>query len=284
MLIREDLVPVLVALGLYLTWQGEQLRGAALAALSLIAFVLIVGIVIPALGDSGQYAYTSVFDDALRDPWLIPAALVTPPVKVLTALMWLAPFAFLPLGSPLAVLLVPFALSRFLSANELHWGTSFHYSAPLAPILVMSAGDALARMASKLERPEVQKRFTAWAVGACVILSAVLPGGQPLWDLFSVDYYRQTAFHRTGYSALTLIPEDASVVAQAAVVPHLSQRKSIHMLDSTAPDADFVIAGTLLSPWPSDSYADIRQLLDERQRDGYRLIFEESGWTVLRRE
>ena len=96
MLIREDLVPVLVALGLYLTWQGEQLRGAALAALSLIAFVLIVGIVIPALGDSGQYAYTSVFDDALRDPWLIPATLVTPPVKVLTAFMWLAPFAFLP--------------------------------------------------------------------------------------------------------------------------------------------------------------------------------------------
>ena len=234
--------------------------------MSLLAFFVIVGSIIPALSDSGQYAYTNAFSDILRAPWTIPVTLVTPPVKIATTLMWLAPFAFLSLGSPFAVLIIPFALSRFLSASELHWGTSFHYTAPLAPILIMSAGDALARIARRFDRPDARKRLVTWAAAGCVLLSSLLPGNQPFWSLFSSDHYRQTAFQRTGSSVLDLIPGGASVVAQAAVVPHISQRDAVHMLDPTAPDAEFVIAGTDLSPWTNQSYADIQLLLDDQTR------------------
>ena len=264
--------------------RGERWRGGILIGASLLAFFVITSAVIPAFSDSGQYGYTSAFSDSLRRPWLVPVTLVTPPVKVVTALMWLAPFAFLSLGSPLAVLLIPFALSRFLSVSELHWGTSFHYTAPLAPILVVSASDALARIARRIDRPGVRKRLIAWAAGCCVLVSSLLPGNQPFWSLFSPDHYRQTPFQRTGYSALDFLPDGASVVAQAAVVPHISQRDSIYMLDPAAPDAEFVIAGTDLSPWPNDNYADVQLLLDDRQRRGYSVIFEENGWTVLRRK
>ena len=283
MLVKEDLIALLTFLGFYLAVRGERWRGGILIGVSLLAFFVIVGSIIPALSDSGQYAYTNAFSDILRAPWTIPVTLVTPPVKIATTLMWLAPFAFLSLGSPFAVLIIPFALSRFLSASELHWGTSFHYTAPLAPILIMSAGDALARIARRFDRPDARKRLVTWAAAGCVLLSSLLPGNQPFWSLFSSDHYRQTAFQRTGSSVLDLIPGGASVVAQAAVVPHISQRDAVHMLDPTAPDAEFVIAGTDLSPWPNQSYADIQLLLDDRRRRGYRLLFEENGWTVLRR-
>ena len=284
MLVKEDLIAFLTFLGLYLVVQGERWRGGILIGASLLAFFVIVGTVIPAFSHLDQYGYTGAFSDSLRRPWLIPVTLVTPPVKVVTALMWLAPFAFLSLGSPFAVLLIPFALSRFLSASELHWGTIFHYTAPLAPILVVSAGDGLARIAGRINRPRMRATLIAGAAGACVLLSSLLPGNLPFWSLLSPEHYRQTTFHRTGYAVLDLIPEGASVVAQAAVVPHLSQRDSIYMLDPAAPDAEFVIAGADLSPWPNASYADIQLLLDDRQRRGYRVIFEENGWTVLRRQ
>jgi hypothetical protein len=119
---------------------------------------------------------------------------------------------------------------------------------------------------------------------ACVLFSSLLPGGQPLWELFRADHYRMTTLHRTGYRAIAQIPRDASVVAQAAVVPHISQRDHVFMLDAKAPDADFVIAARGLNPWPLGSDADIARLIDDRRRLGYRLVFDESGWTVLRRE
>ena len=162
----HPLIPLLTFLGLYLVVMGEHRRGAILVGISLAAFFLIVGALIPSFSDTGQYAHGGALSEILRRPWMIPVTLVTPPDKVFTALMWLAPFAFLSLGSPLALVLIPFALSRFLSPAELHWGTTFHYSAPVAPILVLSAGDALARITSRIDRLGMRKRMMAWAVNA----------------------------------------------------------------------------------------------------------------------
>ena len=281
LLVKEDLIIFLTFLGLYLVVRGERWRGGIVIGSSLIVFFLIVGVVIPGFNDTGGYAYAGAFSGTLLKPWLAPVTLVTPPAKLHTALMWLAPFGFLSLGSPLGLLLIPFALTRFLSGNELHWGTSFHYTAPLAPILVMSAGDSLGRIRRRFRHAKHGERLTGWVAGACLLLSSILPGNQPSWDLFSPDHYRLTAPDRTGYEALALVPKDASVVAQTAVIPHLSQRDSIHVLDEAAPDADFVIASANSDPWPNTNYDGIRLLLDDRLRRGYSAIFEKDGWTVL---
>lgn len=39
----------------------------------------------------------------------------------------------------------------------------------------------------------------------------------------------------TGRAAVAMIPDDASVVAQAAIVPHLSTRDQLFVLDAPAP-------------------------------------------------
>jgi hypothetical protein len=120
-------------------------------------------------------------------------------------------------------------------------------------------------------------------VAACVVLSAILPGHQPLWRLFRVEHYRATNVQRMGKTMVAMIPPDAAVVAQAAIVPHLSHRDHLFVLDAIAPDAEYVIAADPLDPWPLESLDELRALVDARRASGYRPIAEQDGWIVLKR-
>jgi uncharacterized membrane protein len=281
--VKEDLSPFLAWVGGYLFVRGERRRGALLSAASLTAFIVIVGFVIPSASDSGLYGYRGTYEEVLSHPFSILVRLVNPPIKMVTACLWVAPFAALPLASPLSVLLVPFGIEHFLSSSPNHWGTIFHYSAPLAPIVAMAAADGLARIRSRVRDASFRSRMTASFAAIVVLLAALLPGRQPLWRLFSPAFYHVGVLERAGRDALRLIPADASVVAQTNLTPHLSHRSSLYRLDSEAPDADYVIAVDGRSPWPLANFQDIRSLLDERQRRGYGVVFEREGWIVLQR-
>ena len=73
------------------------------------------------------------------------------------------------------------------------------------------------------------------------------------------------------------------MLAQTALLPHLSQRRQIYVLDPKAPDTDFVVSSTHVSPWPMASLADVSALTDDRRRRGYTVVFERDGWQVLKR-
>jgi uncharacterized membrane protein len=281
LLIKEDHIPLVGAFGLYLLIRGERRRGVIAMATSVAAALVVVGVVIPGLSDTGATAYIPAYLDLLARPWAVPAALVTPPVKVATAILWFAPFAFFSLASPLAILALPFALTRFLSDSPNHWGALFHYSAPLAPIVAMSAADGLARIARHLNESAAQRLVTG-AAAASVLLSAVLPGRQPLWRVFAPSHYAASDSASVGRTLLRQIPADASIVAQAAIVPHLSMRDRIYVLDTRAPDADYVVVSDSLNPWPAAGFDELRALLAVRQGRGYRVTIQTGGWTVLR--
>lgn len=282
-LVKEDMTPLLMGVGAYLIWRGERRRGAVVLCASLATFLVVVGIVIPAASDSGLYGYRGAYAGVLDNPWSIPSTLVQPPIKMLTAVLWVLPFALLPLLSPLAVLVIPLGVERFLSSSQHHWGTIFHYSAPLAPVVAMAAADGLARLRARIHDETVRRRATATFAAICVVLSAFLPSHQPLWRLFSPRSYRFGVFEHTGRDALRLIPADASVVAQTNVAPHLSHRVALFPLAGEAPDADFVIADEGRSTWPVENADGIRALLQQRRQRNYRAVFERDGWIVLRR-
>jgi uncharacterized membrane protein len=281
--VKEDLAPFLVFVGGYLFVRGERRTGGILLACSLAAFIVEVAIVIPAAGGGREYQYRGAYAEVWQQPWLVPVKLVTPPIKMLTALLWVAPFALLPLASPLSLLLAPFALERFLSASENHWGTIFHYSAPLAPIVAMSAADGLARIGRRIPDQTTRRKTVAIMAGICVVLASLLPGHQPLWRLLSTKPYLFDAIDRAGPDAMAVVPPDASVVAQTAAAPHLTHRRDLFRLDPQAPDADYVIAVPERSPWPNADAAAVHALVAERRRRGYAVVFERDGWVVLRR-
>jgi uncharacterized membrane protein len=188
----------------------------------------------------------------------------------------------MPLRSPYALLLIPVALARLLSSSPTHWGAAAHYSAPLAPILAMSASDGLARMAAGVARAETRGRLIASVVTASVVISAIVPGHQPHWRTFRPDHYQARASRRIGAAAFSQIPAMASVVAQATLAPHLSQRDEIYILKPGAPDADYVIAAADLDPWPM-TREEMAAFVSERRQRGYVPVLEQDGWVVLRR-
>ncbi len=172
----------------------------------------------------------AAFETILTQPLGVLGSLVSPPTKIRTFLMWVGPFLFLPLVSPLALPAIPLVLARFLSSSPQHWTTGFHYSAPLAPILAMSAIDGLARVLRRIQNAPKRERIASGAVALMLLLCAILPGKLPVWRLLSPAYYREAEDEATARRALTLIPTTASVVAQDSLTPHLSQRQSIYTL------------------------------------------------------
>jgi uncharacterized membrane protein len=286
MVTKEDLIPLVGACSLLLAWRRRVRQAAAAMTISIVVFVLVVGYTIPAMSDSGQFGFTSTYADVIRNPWMIPATLVLPIVKLRTTLLLVTPFLLLPLLSPLVILIAPIAVERFLSASPNHWGTAFHYWAPVAPLLAMGAADGVRRVSTWVATrwsSAGARRVVVTCLTACVALSAILPGHQPLWRVFTAEHYRASEGQRTGESILATIPADAAVIAQAAVVPHLSRRERIFIFDANAPDADYLVAAERLNPWPLGSSDELRTLIAARRSRGYHPIVEKDGWVVLRR-
>lgn len=283
--VKEDLIPLVGGFGLLLLVRGRLRQGLAVIAVSCIAFAVVIGVVIPRLSDAGEFGYIGPYTSAARSPWRIPLVLVTPVMKLRTTLLMFAPFAFLPLLSPLTILIAPVALVRFLSSSPNHWGTAFHYWAPIAPVLAMGAADGLDRVAGSLRHQGHDARNVTMRVfaAACVVLSAFLPTHQPMLRLVRLSTYDTRPVAQTGNLVVGLIPKDASVVAQGAIVPHLSDRERIFVLDGMVTDAEFLVATDRLDPWPLGSHDELRSRIDDHRTRGYRPVFERDGWIVLRR-
>ena len=282
-LTKEDLIPLVTGIGGYMFLSGDRRQGAVLAGTSLVMLVLVLKVVIPYMSGLGHYGYTNTYGEVLQKPWLIPALIVTPE-KMRTVGLWLAPFLLLPLRSPLVLLLVPLALERFLSGTASHWGTSFHYSAPLAPILAMSAGDGLARLLRGVTNEHRRERLALGTAIAIAILSAILPGRQPAWRLFAFDRYVPGAVERSAPAAFRVIPPDASVAAPAAIAAHLSMRHQIILIEpGSHPTTEFIVVHREVNPWPLEHDA-LQGLVDDRRANGYEPAYEKDGWTILRRD
>ncbi|TAK11707.1 MAG: DUF2079 domain-containing protein [Acidobacteria bacterium] len=291
-LVKEDQIPLVAAAAALAAWRSTsraRVTSAVVAVLALVWFVAVVKVIIPSLSDHGSYSVGSAFSQIAAHP-LTSIPTIINPTKLNTLLLWLLPFVFLPLRSSYALLLVPLALERFLSASPNHWGTSFHYSLPVAPIVAMAAGDGLAKLRSVGLRSVGLKSVGLKSVGLgiaglCLLLSAFLPGRQPVWKLFSPAFYEAVPFASIADRALAMIPDEASVAAQSAIVPHIRHRERMYILGGASQgnrSPDVVIAAPeLVSSWPLADGAAVRAEVDRYLTQGYIRRFDEGGWVVL---
>jgi uncharacterized membrane protein len=227
----------------------------------------------------------SALKTIIRNPLLVIRTLFSPGTKLYTYWYIFHPFLFLAFFSPLFILAIPLIAERFLSENSQFWGTDFHYSATLAPVVIMASVDSLARAARRIKK--LDSRYLVMPVSIIVLLlNLYLLPRFPLWNLTRAEYRQLSSSDLAGLKAVSLISPTASVMAQAAITPHLSHRRSIFMLNPLAsiPDADFIVASERLSPYPFPGFQDIEYYLDAQQARGYQKIFEEEGWVVLKRE
>lgn len=141
LLVKEDLGLTVAAIGLALFVVGERRRGVLLAAAGAVGTALEVLVFIPwARSDASGYAY------ALGGDGFLGALGEDPGRKLLTVVLTFAVGGLVAVASPWAVAALPTLGWRMAADNPYYWGTDWHYSLALMPVVAIAGVDVMRRV------------------------------------------------------------------------------------------------------------------------------------------
>ena len=253
--------------------------GVALVAASVLWFVVNLFVVMPLFNPAGvatqldRYGYLGDgFGEIL---W----TLVSRPIYVLSEnfssrellypIRVLAPVAFLPALTPVGLLALP-----YLVINLLEWSGvqvwPVHYQAELTAFIFIGAVFGAQRM---LMTRSPKTLVAAVAAGTFLFF------GQS--DIYRLREAWPTADTRRIHQALSQVPSDAAVAAQAALAPHLTQRRELYIFPEVS-WADWVIVDSSLDPWPirPDRF---HRTVKRLKRESFEVVLEEGSTRIFRR-
>ncbi|WP_328603415.1 DUF2079 domain-containing protein [Amycolatopsis sp. NBC_00345] len=265
-LVKEDLPMTLAVLGLYLVWQGQRRLGWATAAFGVLATVVIVRVVLPAINGSGAYSY--------GDKWGGLEPFAGFPVKLATLAVLLAPTAFAALRSPLAILLLPTLAWRLLSGFHYYWSPALYYDAVLIPIAFLAAVDGIGRArAAWLSRVAP---ICAVVAALCSTTVVLLHANQPRWTA-----EQQAA----ATQILAQVPDGATIAAAPRLAPHLTSRCRV-LLYPTYPagaeQPEWIVTNRPEGTWPL-SVPEQEKRLADLTRTGYDVVAGNPAAVLLHR-
>ncbi|MEW2356137.1 DUF2079 domain-containing protein [Spirillospora sp. NPDC029432] len=284
LLAKEDAGLLLAGLGLVLlTRRGERWIGAGCVAAGVAATWICSQVLISVFGGDNAYywAYGRLGDgmgDAalhvLAHPWAVPAALASPPVKLVTMALLVLPLLLLPLRSPLVLAVLPMLAERML-ADEFPnwWEPKYHYNAFLIALLVMAAADG----ARRFRRPRAP---AAGLLAAAVVALPFFAFG----DLADPDLYRPDERARAAAAAVAVVPDGVLVETVNNLGPALSGRADVLLWDREPRRAPWVVADTARASFPFRTLGEQRARVDELIEGGYRRVFDRAGYVVLTKD
>ena len=291
--LTKEEVPLAVAgLGAWYALARRRRReGAIIALAGLAAAALAVGVVQPHFGDNGD-PFAGRYEEVGGTVGGILKTAVTDPLTLARVafderglgylVRLLLPLAFLPLGSPLALLpALPDLALNLLSSTRTQTSIHFHYTAPLIPAFFAAAIFTAAKLRRNVAPLLVVLMVVAnFALGAIPIWAAV-PGGENLQARSALV----SEHDRIAARALELIPPNAVVSASNSLGAHLSERRRFLSFpiraDATWIAVDERSPGYLDRIAPGPYRVAIRRL---RADQDWRVVFEDDGVLVFRRE
>ena len=263
-LVKEDLGLTVFMAGLAITWRGRGegrpavLRGLAYALFGIVAFVVTVKLLLPAMNPAGTWAYSldgsatgagtpMGGSTAAREVPSLWDILTTPSVKLVTLLVLLAGAGFVGASSPWFALVLPTLAWRFAGSVDTYYvWDSWHYNAVLVPIAACSLLDVINRWLAP-ERaaagddadseddapasPTRGRHAGAWAVACVPALSlAITASALPLWQLPSLTEDPRMA---AAQGALDAVPEGASVETDTTLLARLVPGREVYWVGTS---------------------------------------------------
>ena len=263
-LVKEDLGLTVFMAGLAITWRGRGegrpavLRGLAYALFGIVAFVVTVKLLLPAMNPAGTWAYSldgsatgagtpMGGSTAAREFPSLWDILTTPSVKLVTLLVLLAGAGFVGASSPWFALVLPTLAWRFAGSVDTYYvWDSWHYNAVLVPIAACSLLDVINRWLAP-ERaaagddadseddapasPTRGRHAGAWAVACVPALSlAITASALPLWQLPSLTEDPRMA---AAQGALDAVPEGASVETDTTLLARLVPGREVYWVGTS---------------------------------------------------
>ena len=184
--------------------------------------------IIPAFNSTGGYDYWNKLNgNGAPMPGHIPLA-----TAVHTLLWILLPTSgLLALRSPLILAALPTLGWRFISHDDHYWGTDWHYSAVLMPIVVLALVDAADR--SRGSRMPWLRSYASGAPAAVAGAALALTLTLPLASLSHGDAYKVDARTKAIEQLLDRIPDGASVEANVGPISRLVSRTTVYWVGDT---------------------------------------------------
>jgi len=234
LLVKEDMGVTVAALGLCLLIVGARRWGIGLMVGGALAFLVTVFVVVPAFNPDGSYDYWSKFGSGeggtplLERLTSLPIQMVTPAVKVETLLLAVAITGAAALWSPFVLLAVPTLAWRFLGDNPYYWGTDWHYSLTLMPILFVALIDGVVR--ARRSRWAWLRSYAGHVPAVAVALALVLCLQFPFRDLVRPQTYADNPRAEAAGDVLSLVPKGASVETDIGLMTQLAGDRRVYWI------------------------------------------------------
>ncbi len=250
---KEDISLHVFMVGLYLLilrrrWQ----EGGVLMMVGLVWFYATFQVIIPAYRVAGGHSIYAAWFETLGDtPLEIAMSPITAPDKVLALVfrpgsipalaMITVPMALLPwAGLPILAMTAPSLAFALLSQNPtLRQLETWHYAAPMLPFIGLATIDGLTRLNHYLprliQRIKHRSSRTTSHVPLRTVLSILLLALSLTYHHFRgythlaklVEWPQPNAHHQLGRDIAATIPPEASVLAQAQLIPYVAHRREL---------------------------------------------------------
>ncbi|MFF9039458.1 DUF2079 domain-containing protein [Streptomyces sp. NPDC014892] len=277
-LVKEDQGLTLAMIAVVVAFRARR-QGAsrvvpyavAVASFGAVATLLAFTMIIPAFNTTGSSDYLTKVGGA--------GPLDGLDVKIRTVLWLLIPTSgLLALRSPILLAVLPTLGWRFVSADDNYWGTTFHYSAVLMPIITLALVDVLPG-ARHSARPWLRS-YAVHLPTAVLAASLALTTALPLGNLTKADAYRVPDDVKAVDKMIATIPDGATVEANIGPIARLTSRCRVFWIGRTKGLAPDYIVFNNNSRWVKDVPAFARQL---HPRDTYVLRGVIQGFVLLER-
>jgi uncharacterized membrane protein len=279
---------------------GDTHRGAFLFCWGLAWSLLEITVIIPHFSATHRYLYWNLGGVVGGGPAFSPAGLLQQvghayPVKLQTLALLLVPTAFIALGSPVAAIVVPSLLLRFIATNSSYWGTLYHYNATAMPILFLAAIEAMSRWreaaAAGDRRGETVR--DKWQVvkggaarhGAAMMLAISVPLAFqfPLSDLWNGQTYEIGAGVAADKAAMAVVPSGATVTVTLTLLAPLAARCDTFWIGNSGNPATQYIVFDGPNSGYSPAIANVPQFIAQLYPHAdYRQVFSDGGVYVFK--
>ncbi|MCF2528620.1 DUF2079 domain-containing protein [Yinghuangia soli] len=254
-LVKEDLSLTIAAAGVYLAVRRQWKWAAIAVGVGIVAFVVVVFVILPAINPTGTYPFWGNLDGTTRAGNAVPgtgadkvpltklvlglpADMLFPSVKWMTLFTLLVPTGFLALRSPILIMVLPTLLWRFTSSNEFYWGVFFHYSAVLMPIVFAAFVDAVVKL--RTSKVDWLRRYAAKAVIVPLAVSLALCRDFPLMDLLHKPTWTVDEKVKRAEQLVGKIPDDANVSSTERLAPRLTSRARVTNFPTVLPGPGWI--------------------------------------------
>jgi hypothetical protein len=253
-----------------------------------IGFVVTVFVLIPMVNPSGSFEFWAGYgsdggvESVLERVLSSPEQLLTPGVKIETLLLLLAITGGLALRSPFVLVAVPTVAWRFLSDNPAYWGTDWHYSMVLMPIMFVALIDGIVR--AREDGSAWLRSYASHAPAVVAAVALILCFQFPFRSLFQAETYEAAPRATVAEQVMNLIPDGASVESDLGLLTQLAGDHTVYWLGTTnstvAPDYVLIDAS---SGWeqPPPNAAEHAMLLHPGTT--YQVVFHRDGYELARR-